>query len=179
MHVHPEFHWARANGWAIMAMTELLDLLPETHPGRKTVLEQLQAHIKGLASFQTDKGLWHQLLDKNDSYLETSASAMYAYCIARAINKGWIDKMAYSPMCLLAWNSIAGKVNERGQVEGTCVGTGMGFDLMFYYYRPTSPFAAHGYGPVLLAGAEIIELLKKNSFEMNDSSIQLGEKSNQ
>ena len=178
MSVHPEFHWARANGWAIMAMTALLDVLPANHPSRKAVLEQLQAHIKGLASFQTDKGLWHQLLDKNDSYLETSASAMYAYCIAKAINKGWIDKMAYSPMCLLAWNAIAGKVNERGQVEGTCVGTGMAFEPMFYYYRPTSPFAAHGYGPVLLAGAEIIQLLKNNSFEMNDSSIQLGEKSN-
>lgn len=76
-------------------------------------------------------------------------------------------------MCLLAWNAIAGKVNEKGQVEGTCVGTGMAFDPMFYYYRPTTPFAAHGYGPVLLAGAEIINLLKNNSFDMNDSSIQL------
>jgi len=118
-------------------------------------------------------------LDKNDSYLETSASAMYVYCIAKAINKGWIDKMAFSPMCLLAWNAIVGKVNERGQVEGTCVGTGMAFEPMFYYYRPTSPFAAHGYGPVLLAGAEIIQLLKNHSFEMNDSSIQLKENSSQ
>jgi hypothetical protein len=34
-------------------------------------------------------------------------------------------------------------------------------------------FAAHGYGPVLLAGSEIINLLKNNSFEINDSSLQL------
>ncbi len=173
MQVHPEFHWARANGWAIMAMTELLDVLPENHPNRKAVLEQLQAHIKGLASYQSDRGLWHQLLDKNDSYLETSASAIYTYCIAKAINKGWIDKMAYAPMCLLAWNAVASKINAIGQVEGTCVGTGMAFEPMFYYYRPTNVFAAHGYGPVLLAGAEIINLLKNNSFEMNDGSIQL------
>jgi unsaturated rhamnogalacturonyl hydrolase len=173
MTVHPEFHWARANGWAIMAMTELLDVLPETHPGRKTVLQQLQAHIRGLATYQSDGGLWHQLLDKNDSYLETSSSAIYTYCIAKAINKGWIDKMAYSPMCLLAWNAISTRVNEKGQIEGTCVGTGMAFEPMFYYYRPTNVFAAHGYGPVLLAGAEIINLLKNNSFEMNGGSIQL------
>jgi rhamnogalacturonyl hydrolase YesR len=173
MQVHPEFHWARANGWAIMAMTELLDVLPKNHPNRKTVLEQLQAHIKGLASYQSDRGLWHQLLDKNDSYLETSASAIYTYCIAKAINKGWIDKMAYAPMCLLAWNAVASKVNVIGQVEGTCVGTGMAFDPIFYYYRPTNVFAAHGYGPVLLAGAEIINLLKSHSFDINDSSIQL------
>jgi unsaturated rhamnogalacturonyl hydrolase len=173
MNPHPEFHWARANGWAIMAMTELLSVLPATHPGYKKVLSQLQLHIKGLAAVQSNAGLWHQLLDKNDSYLETSATAMYTFCIARAINKGWIDAKAYSPMCLLGWNALTTKVNDRGQVEGTCVGTGMAFEPMFYYYRPTNVFAAHGYGPVLLAGAEVIRMLKTHKFEMNDSSIQL------
>jgi unsaturated rhamnogalacturonyl hydrolase len=67
-------------------------------------------------------------------------------------------------------------VNEKGQVEGTCVGTGMAFDPAFYYYRPTNVFAAHGYGPVLLAGAEVIRLLKNYQFEMNDSSVQVKEK---
>ena len=175
MTVHPEFHWARANGWALLAMTELLDVLPENHPGRNVVLQQFRVHVKGLASFQSDKGFWHQLLDRNDSYFETSATAIFTYCIARAINKGWIDAKAYSPMCLLAWNAITTKVNDKGQVEGTCVGTGMAFDPMFYYYRPTNVYAAHGYGPVLLAGAEILRLLKNHSFEINDSSVQLKE----
>jgi len=49
----------------------------------------------------------------------------------------------------------------------------MAFEPMFYYYRPTNVYAAHGYGPVLLAGAEIINLLNHFSFEMNDSSIQV------
>lgn len=173
MNPHPEFHWARANGWALVAMTELLTVLPSTHPGYKKVLNQLQLHIKGLAAVQSNAGLWHQLLDKNDSYLETSATAMYTFCVARAINKGWIDAKAYSPMCLLGWNAVTTKVNDKGQVEGTCVGTGMAFEPMFYYYRPTNVFAAHGYGPVLLAGAEVIRMLKTHKFEMNDSSIQL------
>lgn len=146
MNVHPQFHWARANGWALLAMTELLDVLPETHPGRKAVLDQLQAHVKGIASYQSGQGFWHQLLDRNDSYLETSATAIYTYCIARAINKGWIDAMAYAPMCFLAWNAVTTKVNAKGQVEGTCVGTGMAFDPAFYYYRPVNVYAAHGYG---------------------------------
>jgi len=176
MTVHPKFHWARANGWALMAMTELLDVLPENYPQRSTVLEQVREHVKGLASYQSGEGFWHQLLDKPDSYLETSATAIYAYCIARAINKGWIDAKAYAPMSLLAWNAVSTKVNDKGQVEGTCVGTGMAFDPAFYYYRPINVYAAHGYGPVLLAGAEIINLLKSHSFEINDSSLQLKDK---
>lgn len=173
MQTHPEFHWARANGWAVMTMVELLEVLPKNHPGYPQVLAQLQKHIAGLMQYQDGTGFWHQLLDRNDSYLETSATAIYAYSIARAINRGYVDKLAYAPAVLLAWNAVASKVNEKGQVEGTCVGTGMAFDPAFYYYRPINLFAAHGYGPVLLAGAEIITLLKNNQFEMNDSSIQL------
>lgn len=173
MPVHPEFHWARANGWALMAMTELLDVLPETHSGRKTVMEQFNAHIKGLAYYQSGEGFWHQLLDKNDSYLETSATAIFAYCIAHAINKKWIDAKTYAPMSILAWNAVSTKINKIGQVEGTCVGTGMAFDPAFYYYRPVNVFAAHSYGPVLLAGAEIIALLKNYEFGINDSSLQV------
>jgi rhamnogalacturonyl hydrolase YesR len=176
MNPHPEFHWARANGWALVAMTELLEVLPENYKGRAEVLEQLKAHIKGLAPYQSDKGFWHQLIDRNDSYLETSATAMYAYCIAHAVNKGWIDAKAYAPMSILAWNAVTTKVNDKGQVEGTCVGTGMAFDPAFYYYRPTNVYAAHGYGPVLMAGAEIITLLNNYTLDMNDSAIQLRSK---
>jgi rhamnogalacturonyl hydrolase YesR len=170
---HPQFHWARANGWAILTKVELLEVLPENHPARPEILALLKAHVKGLASYQSGSGFWHQLLDREDSYLETSATAIYTFAIARAINRGWIDGLSYAPMALLGWNAVSTKVNATGQVEGTCVGTGMAFDPAFYYHRPISPFAAHGYGPVILAGSEIINLLKTNKFEINDSSVQL------
>ncbi|HEX7313113.1 MAG TPA: glycoside hydrolase family 88 protein [Pyrinomonadaceae bacterium] len=169
---HPEFRWARANGWAFMTEVELLEVLPENHPQRTQILELLRAHAKGLAALQSGSGFWHQLLDREDSYLETSATAIYTYAYARAINRGWIDATAYAPATLLAWNAVSTKVTARGQVEGTCVGTGMGFDPAFYYFRPVSPYAAHGYGPVLLAGAEVIRMLKGHKFEINDSSVQ-------
>jgi unsaturated rhamnogalacturonyl hydrolase len=172
METHPEFKWARANGWALMATVELLDVLPENHPGRGFVLQQLKAHAKGLAAYQSASGFWHQLLDREDSYLETSATAIYSYCIAHACNKGWLNPVTYAPMAMLAWNAVATKVNDKGQVEGTCVGTGMAFDPAFYYHRPVNVFAAHGYGPLILAGAEMYKLVEKNKFKMNDSALQ-------
>ncbi|SDL65308.1 Rhamnogalacturonyl hydrolase YesR [Pedobacter sp. ok626] len=172
MEPHPQFHWARANGWAILTKIELLDELPTNHPGRAEILDMLKKHASGLVKYQDRTGFWHQLIDRNDSYLETSATAIYAYCLARAINKGWLDAKAYGPAALLAWNAVSTKVTEKGQVEGVCVGTGMGFDPAFYYYRPVNNFAAHGYGPVLLAGAEIYRLLQRHPFVINDSSVQ-------
>jgi rhamnogalacturonyl hydrolase YesR len=171
MRDHPEFHWARANGWAVMSMVEVLEVLPKDHKGYKAVLEQLRAHIKGLASWQTKEGFWHQLIDRNDTYQETSATAIYTYAIARAVNRGYVDAQMYGPMANLAWNAVASKVTAQGQIEGICVGTGMAFDPAFYSFRPTSVKAAHGYGPTLLAGAEIIEMNKKFKFGLNDSGL--------
>ena len=173
METHPEFHWGRANGWAILTLTEVLDILPKDYKGRAEVLALYKAHAKGLASYQTGTGFWHQLLDKNDTYLETSSTAIYTYCIAKGINEGWLDATTYGPMALLGWNAVATKVTEKGQVEGVCVGTGMSFEPAFYYYRPVNVYAAHGYGPALFAGAEIINLIKKHKFALNDSAIML------
>ena len=174
MDPHPVFAWGRANGWALVAMAELLSELPENHRGRAAILAQFCAHAAGLARVQGHAGLWHQLLDRPDSYPETSASAMFVYAIARGINRGWLDPLAYGPMVSLGWNAVARQVNASGQVENTCVGTGMGFDPMFYHHRPVSVYAAHGYGPVLLAGAEMLVLRrgKGAAANVNDSSVQ-------
>ena len=168
---HPSFFWARANGWAMLTLSDVLDALPENYQGRDDVLKLLQAHIKNIASYQSSEGFWHQLIDRNDSYHETSATAIYTYCIAHAINKGWIDPIAYGPVATLGWQAVSTKINSEGQVEGTCVGTGMAFDIAFYYYRPVNVFAAHGYGPVLMAGGEMIKLLNTYFPKMNDSAV--------
>ncbi len=62
--------------------------------------------------------------------------------------------------------------NDKGQIEGTCVGRGMGFDPAFYYYRLVNVYAAHGYGAELLAGAEMIKLIKTYDIRISDSSFQ-------
>lgn len=172
MQDHPSFFWGRANGWALLTLVETLDVLPETYPQREAILQLLRMHIKGLIAYQSGDGFWYQLLDRNDSYYETSATAIFTYCIAHSINKGWIDALTYGPAALLGWNAVSTKINSTGQVEGTCVGTGMAFDHAFYYYRPISVYAAHGYGPVIWAGAEVIRLLDHQYPKMNDNAVQ-------
>lgn len=167
----PTYHWARANGWALLTTVELLDMLPEDHIDRPFILNQLREHIAGLCALQSSEGFWHQLLDRTDSYLETSATAIYCYSIAHAIRKGWIEGITYGGVAQLAWHAISTKITEEGKVAGTCVGTGMAFDPAFYYYRPVSSAAAHGYGPVIWAAAEMINLLCEWYPRTNDSGL--------
>ncbi|SHG64021.1 glycoside hydrolase family 105 protein [Massilia sp. CF038] len=162
----PRFYWARANGWAVMAMCDLLDVLPKDHPGYKKVLAQLRLTLRGVGELQSGTGLWHQMIDRTDSYLETSASAMFTYGFARAINQGWISPTTYGSIAQAGWNGLSAQINAKGQVEGTVVGTTFASDMPYYYNRPTSVHALHGYGPTLLAGAEIIKMLQNPAFEI-------------
>ena len=155
---HPDYHWARANGWAVLTMCDVLDAVPEQTQGWTEVRDLLVSLLRGLAAYQSPEGTWHQLIDRTESYLETSASAMYVYGYAHAINKGWLDRTAYQDIARSGWAGVARQVNEKGQVENTCVGTGLGWTNTFYESRPVSVFAAHGYGPVLLAAAELIRM---------------------
>jgi len=162
----PEFYWGRANGWAMMAMCELLDVLPAAHPGRAEILACLRGQIHGVAVRQSGRGLWHQMLDREDSFLETSASAMFVYGIAHAINQGWISPANYGSIAQVGWIGVSTQINDKGQVENTCVGTTYASDQAYYCNRPVSALALHGYGPVLLAGAEMIRLLENPAIDI-------------
>ncbi|MFO7444936.1 MAG: glycoside hydrolase family 88 protein [Ignavibacteriaceae bacterium] len=152
--------WGRANGWAMVAQADLLDRIPEEHPQRDTLISLLQRHILGVAQYQGPAGLWHQLLDKTDSYPETSCSAMFTYTVARAVNKGWIEPR-YASIAQRGWEGVMTKITAAGEVEGVCTGTVVSNDLVYYYQRPAPLNDVHGLGTILLAGAEVL-LLPKN-----------------
>jgi len=149
--------WGRANGWALLAQVDLLDRLPRSHPQRDTLLALLRRHVDGVARYQSPSGLWHQLLDRDDSYLETSASAMFTYAIARSVERGWLPRH-YAAIARRGWAGVASRVRPDGRVEGVCTGTSVSDDLRDYYDRPTPLNDVHGIGTVLLAGAEMLRL---------------------
>jgi len=162
----PRFYWGRANGWAVLTMSDLLDVLPKDHPGYAPVMAQLKLALRGIAETQSGSGLWHQMLDRSDSYLETSASAIFTYVIAHAVNEGWISPATWGSIAQAGWAGLSTRINGKGQVDGTCVGTTFASDQVYYYNRPTSVDALHGYGPALLAGAEMIRLLTNPKIEI-------------
>ena len=160
----PKFYWGRGAGWALMATAELLSVLAEDHPERARVLDVFRRAVQGVAAVQGGAGMWHQLLDKTDSYLETSASAMFTFAVACGVNRGWLPP-TYAPVAQAGWQAIATRVRPDGRIEGICVGTTAAYDAVYYYNRPTELGAMQGYGPVLMAGAEVITMLRSFDIE--------------
>ncbi len=149
--------WGRANGWALLAQVDLLDRLPSGHPMRDSLISLFRRHISGIMRYQGDRGLWRQILDRDDSYPETSCSAMFTFAIARGVNKGYLTRQ-YAENARRGWRGVKSKVRVDGQIEGICTGTGVGEDLGYYYRRPTPLDDPHGTGVVLLAGVEVMKI---------------------
>jgi len=151
--------WGRANGWEMIATAEVLSVLPASHPARTNLLNILRRHIAGVEAVQAPDGMWHQVLDHPEVWEESSCTAMFAYSIARAVNRGWIDPtnmfVARKAFAALAQRQIS----PAGVLSNTCPGTSLNTDIAYYTNQISLPPATddrHGPGPVMLAGAEIL-----------------------
>ncbi len=153
-------HWGRANGWITLAICDLLEKLPSDHPQRGALIAILEKQIIGFSRYQDADGMWKQLLDKPDSYQESSVTALFVYGVAKAVNEGWISP-EYRSIATQGWTALKrNKITSEGKFIDVCVGTGIADDLVFYYKRPVGDNEKHGLGIVLIAGLEIMKLSK-------------------
>ena len=152
-------HWGRCNGWVALAQSALLDVLPANHPKREELRKLLLRQIEGFARYQDSSGMWHQLLDKPDSYLESSVTAMFVYTVAHAVNKGWISPH-YLTIANEGWRGLSKEVTADGQLQDICIGTNIEENIHFYYTRPRETNDTHGLGAFLLAGTEMVQASK-------------------
>ncbi|MDE3067568.1 MAG: glycoside hydrolase family 88 protein [Verrucomicrobiota bacterium] len=157
---HAPFKWGRGNGWVTVALVETLSAMPKGDPLRPKLLFILRQQIEGLKKVQAPDGMWRQVLDKPELWEETSCTPMFAYGIARAVNRGWIDASDMA-VARRAFAGIAQQVTADGEVNGTCQGTNIGRDLVFYIQRRRPDNDPHGRGPVMLAGTEILRAGEK------------------
>jgi Glycosyl Hydrolase Family 88 len=87
------------------------------------------------------------------------------------VNRGWLNAGTYAPVAISGWDGLTTRIDSEGRVTGTCVGTGYAADYVYYYHRPATD-DVHGYGPVLMAGSEMIKLLNTRRVRIQGSATQ-------
>lgn len=151
--------WGRGNGWIAVTLTEILTLLPKENPHWCEELRLYQRFMQGILACQDSSGMWHQVLNRPDTYQETSCTAMFLLSIARGINHGWLDAERYIPCIRKAWIAILQySVDVVGDVYGVCLGSGCAKDAEYYKQLPTKKNDDHGTGIVMMAAAEIMKI---------------------
>ncbi len=155
--IHGVAHWGRANGWMAMAVCDLLDHMPSSHPEKDDIIRILLKQIIGFSRYQSKNGMWRQLLNKEDAWLESSVTAMFTYAVARAVNNGWIENI-YASIAVNGWKGLSENISPGGELENVSTGFNIKQDLPFYYNIPVEKGGAHGLGAFLLAGSEMLKL---------------------
>jgi unsaturated rhamnogalacturonyl hydrolase len=164
--------WARAIGWYMMSIVDVLDYLPKDHPMRGKIIQIFKNETDALLKVQDSKsGVWYQILDRGNqpkNYLESSASCMFVHAMSKAINNGYLPK-SYIPAVTKGWNGllktfITTAPNGLLTLTGTCRSAGLGGEPYrdgSYDYYMSEPIVSNdlkGVGPFIMAAVETQKL---------------------
>lgn len=153
---HSAYFWCRAIGWFGMALIEVLELMPHSHPQREKLISQLRQLCEAYTRYQDkETGLWFQILDKGEdpnNWRETSSSCMYTYTLSMAVKRGYIAKR-YAEVAAKGYKGVLTQLSKDddgfGHIANICEGTNVG-DLAYYYNRPRRTDDFHGLGAFLI-----------------------------
>lgn len=163
----PHF-WGRAMGWYGMALVDVLELFPVSHPKRTDLLNILKCYITAIKKVQDKQsGVWWQILDKGrvkGNYLEASASSMFVYTMAKAIRLGYLPasekatvNKAYAGVLKTFVTVDNGTVNLNRVCQVAGLGGNPYRDGSFAYYisEPIVTNDPKGLGAFILAASEM------------------------
>ena len=149
------FYWGRANGWIAAALAEVLTDLPPAHPQYRRTMAGYQRMMPTALAYQSPEGLWRQLLDKPELWLETSSSGMLTFAMATGVRNGWLDANRYGPAVRRAWLALTNQLDEQGNIANVSVGTNPAprdssatAQYRYYVARARRTGDYHGQGPL-------------------------------
>lgn len=150
------FFWGRGDGWVAAGMAEMLRDLPTDHPQRARILKGYTTMMAALLKYQGKDGMWRQLIDRDDSWPESSSSGMFTFAMITGVKKGWLDPNTYGPAARRAWIALTGYVDQNSDVTSVCEGTSKKDDLEYYYERRRKTGDYHGQAPVLWSASALL-----------------------
>lgn len=151
-----QFYWSRGNGWQAAGMSELLLSLPKDHPLRPRIIQGYNLMMASLLKYQAEDGLWRQLLDHSESWVETSGTGMFTFAMVTGVKEGWLSKKTYGPAARKAWLGLVKHVNENGDVTDVCEGTNKGFSVQYYMDRARKTGDLHGQAATLWSAMALL-----------------------
>jgi unsaturated rhamnogalacturonyl hydrolase len=152
------FTWSRGNGWFAAGMAELLTDLPENHPQRARILAGYRKMMAALLTHQSEDGRWRQLVDKPESWLESSGTGMFTFAMVTGVKHGWLEAGTYGPAARKAWLALVRSLDANANVPDVCIGTNTAVNqkitdpaaqLKYYLDRGRATGDLHGQAPIL------------------------------
>lgn len=162
-------YWSRGNGWIMMALVRVLDVLPATDTHRAEYIKIVQEMAAALKPIQRADGFWNVDLGDSANYPgpEITGTSMFTYGIAWGINHGILDSATYKPVVTRAWTGMMDScIHPMADtvVLGFVQGSGdrpSSSQPVTYARQPN--FDDYAVGALLLAGSEVYKLAPATS----------------
>lgn len=163
--------WGRAVGWYMVALVDVLSMLPKENP-RYGELSDIFAQLSAkLLSVRVD-GVWQQVIDcpeREENYLESSGSCMITYALLKGARIGALPQEigleAQSSYRSLVSHFVGRLEDGRVFLSKCCKGAGLGGsnyrDGSFDYYMSEDvvSYDLKGTGAFIQAACEMEKLL--------------------
>jgi rhamnogalacturonyl hydrolase YesR len=151
--------WSRGNGWVLAGLVRMLQNMPSNYRDRIRFEDLYKNMSAKIASLQTADGTWHAALLDPASYpaKETSGTGFFCYALAWGVNHGLLSYEKYNPVIEKAWGALTSSVHADGKL-GNVQQIGEKPELV-----DGNSTEVYGVGGFLLAGSEMIDLLRKHS----------------
>lgn len=134
------FYWGRGNAFGALGFAEALSYLPESNSAYEELAHKHREHLEALIKYQDPSGAWCQVIDRPDSYLEITVTAILGYVLIRGINRGWLSR-DFESVVIQAWQAVDERIDRSAMVRDACPNTGPLPTLEDYLNR--APISGH------------------------------------
>ncbi len=127
--------WGRGNGFPALGLALSLSDWPPDDSGYSEVLEAFRSHLRAVKRHQDPTGMWHQVVDRPESYREFTSTAMIGFALTRGLRRGWLDRNEFEATADRAWRAVQMRIKNDATLVDVCRSTGRQASLRAYFDR--------------------------------------------
>jgi rhamnogalacturonyl hydrolase YesR len=115
-----EDYWGVGNGWTAAGITRVIKLLPaERSEDKKRLIGYVREVVDGCLKFLREDGLFHNVINKPDTFVEVNLSQMISYTIFRGVAAGYLEPV-YLEKAEKMRKAANDHVDNLGYVQNVC-----------------------------------------------------------
>lgn len=115
-----EDFWGVGNGWTAAGLTRVIKLLPvKRQEDKKRLIGYVKEVVDGCLKYFREDGLFHNVINKPDTFPEVNLSQMISYSIFRGVAAGYIESK-YLEQAEKMRKAANEQVDYLGYVQNVC-----------------------------------------------------------
>jgi unsaturated rhamnogalacturonyl hydrolase len=115
-----EDFWGVGNGWTAAGLTRVVKLLPDSRSeDKKRLIIYIREVVDGCLKYLREDGMFHNVVNKQDTFPEVNLSQMISYTIFRGVAAGYLDA-SYLVQAEKMRKAANDQVDHLGYVQNVC-----------------------------------------------------------